>query len=195
MSVKRTDYALEDYYLTSILGSSDKLIANNLYGVNHLQTKDPVPMNKDMSGFVFIVRPQLNMQTANLRNLRGFSPLLTDNELSLPRFIRCTLDPRLMDGVSLYGDSALKCPLVNNKFPFIPVLTNNALTMSGFPDKITHLFTSKPGLYAEQYSMVDSQNNIYGSLDLDITFRNTKGDPIIAMMQVWNDSISPPHAH
>ena len=187
MSVKRTDYALEDYYLTSILGSSDKLIANNLYGVNHLQTKDPIPMNKDMSGFVFIVRPQLNMQTANLRNLRGFSPLLTDNELSLPRFIRCTLDPMLMDGTSLYGDAALKCPLVNNKFPFIPVLTNNALSMSGFPDKITQLFTSKPGLYGEQYSMVDSQNNIYGSLDLDITFRNTKGDPIIAMMQVWND--------
>lgn len=87
-------YSLDDYFQTTSIGSLDKAIGNNLYGINHRQTPGLVPSNKDTYGLTFFVRPQLNMQSDNIRNMRIFSPLLSSNPLTMQRFVRTTLDPR-----------------------------------------------------------------------------------------------------
>lgn len=185
-------YSLDDYFQSTSIGSLDKAIGNNLYGMNHRQTPGMVPSNKDTYGLTFFVRPQLNMQAENIRNLRKFSPMMTDNPLTMQRFVRACLDPRLLTGYSFgrHKIPALKCPMVDNSNAFISILTNNLNTISGWPDIAVPTHTSKPGLYNEAYSLVDGITDNREVFTLDASFRNTKGDPILYMFYVWNHYMS-----
>lgn len=179
-------FTLDDYFRTTALGSINKAIGNNLYGINHRQIATSIPSNKDLYGLTFFVRPQLNLQSENIRNNRLFYPLLSKEANSIQRFVRCTLDPRLMYG---YGDSqetaAIKCPVVDSKNAFIPILSNNLKSISGWPDVVVPTFDSKEGLMNEIYSQVDGMAKNYGAFDIDATFRNTIGDPIVYMFYIW----------
>jgi len=161
------------------IGSVSKAIGNNLFGINLRQTGNPVPRSKDMYGFTFFTRPQLNLQDINITNYRGFYNLLTSNELSYQRFTRLMLDPRLG-----YNDN-LKCPFVDNTNPFISILTNNTMSISGWPDLSVPTYTSEAGLYGEEHSFVDGVTNHYESFDIDVTFKNTKGNPLIYLFYIW----------
>lgn len=180
-------HSLDDYFQSTPIGSIDKAIGNNLYGINHQQTTTFVPSNRDMYGLTFFVRPQLNMQADNIRNVRQFSPLLTDQVLSIQRFVRCMLDPRLMKGYNFMNLKVppMSCPIMDNTQAFIPVLTNNINSISGWPDIVAPTFDSKAGLYREVFSMVDGITRYYESFDIDVSFRNTHADPILYLFYIW----------
>lgn len=161
------------------IGSVSRVIGNNMYGINFRQTGNAVPRAKDHHGYIFLTRPQLNLSSLNITNFRGFYNLLTTNQLSYQRFTRLTLDPRL--GYA----GALKCPFVNNELAFIPILTNNAVSLSGWPDLSAPSYTTPTGLYGEEVSFVDGVTNHYEAFDVDITFRNTKGNPLIYFFYIW----------
>ncbi len=161
------------------IGSVQKAIFNNLYGINARQTGNAVPRTKDQNGFCFFTRPQLNLTQFNLTNYRGFYNLLTDNPLSYQRYTRLMLDPRLG------AVGGLTSPLVNNSAAFIPVLTNNIVSMSGWPDLSVPVYTSPSGLYGQEHSMVDGVTNHFEAFDIDITFKNTKGNPLIYFFYIW----------
>lgn len=184
------------------IGSVRKAMGNNLYGINFRQTGAFEPRNKDSQGFVFFTRPQLNLDLYNIINYRGFYNLLNDAPASYQRFTRLTLDPRLSfygsgdnyslglqdalkDGGKTIQDTSLTSPFVNPKNIFIPTLTNHINTLSGWPDMTAPSFTSQAGAYGEEYSMIDGIMNNYESFDLDISFRNTKGNPLIYFFYVW----------
>lgn len=181
-------YTLDDYFQSTPLGSIERAVGNNLYGFNHRQTPTMVPMNKDSYGLTFFVRPQLNLQSDNVRNYRLFYPLLNENATSIQRYVRCMLDPRLMYNGGFWSDhnqSSIISPFVDDANPFISVLTNNLLSISGWPDVVANAFTSKAGVYREEYSLVDDTVKNFSAFDLTATFRNTRGDPIIYMMYIW----------
>lgn len=161
------------------IGSVSRAISNNLYGINFRQTGNAVPRTKDVYGFTFFTRPSLNLSRLNISNYRGFYNLLTDNSLSYQRYTRLMLDPRLghKDG--------LKSPLVDNLNAFIPILTNNIVSLSGWPDLAVPTYTSAAGLYGEEHSFVDGVTNHYESYDLDVTFKNTKGNPLLYFFYIW----------
>lgn len=179
--------SLDDYFQATPIGSVDKAVGNNLYGFNHRQVPGMVPSNKDTYGFTFFTRPQLNLQSPNLRNERRFYPMLTENELTMQRFVRTTLDPRLIHGYSFGKDKvpAISCPMVDNLNAFIPILTNNLNSISGWPDITAPAYTSKAGLYNEAWSIVDGLTRNYESFDIDASFRNTRGDPIMYLFYAW----------
>jgi hypothetical protein len=189
-------FALEDFLQDSTSGSIENAIGNNFYGINVRQQKTAIPINKDQYGFTFFVRPQLNMQMNNIRNLRAFSPLLTNNPHSYQMITKCLLDPRLIYGYNVDGDiqlnsgkggnvPVLTCPFVDNLNAFIPLLTNNLLSISGFPDITSPTTTSKAGAYREEHTMVDGITAKYEAYDIEATFRNLKGDPIMALFYAW----------
>ncbi len=149
-----------------------------LRGLNHRQTPLPIPINRDLNGYVFFTRPQLNMTTQNLRAERKFIPLLDRNEMSLPRTLRRYLDPRL-------SPVEYPCPFVDDRQAFIPLLSNLLMTCTGWPDPTLDTFTSKPGVQGEVYKLVDSEYNNYRPYDLTITCRNMPGDPITALLDHW----------
>lgn len=173
-----TVLTLDDFFQTTPIGSVEKAIGNNLYGFNHRKIASAVPINKDDYGLTFFTRPQLNMQGDNLRNIRRFYPLLTTDSLTIHRYVRCLLDPRLASG-------GITCPLLDNQQAFMPVLSNNLNNLSGWPDLVVPTFTSKEGLYKEAYSQVDGITDNYTAYNLNATFRNTRGDPIVYLFYVW----------
>lgn len=185
-------FSLDDYFQTLPIGSLNRAILNNAYGINHRQVPGMVSSNWDLYGLTFFTRPQLNLQSDNIRNIRQFYPLLTDNDQSMQRFVRTTLDPRLMAGYKLivrgkvqYSVPPIGCSIVDNDMAFIPILTNNISSISGWPDLEAPTFTSKAGLYNQSYSHVDGSVKRYETFDIDATFRNVRGDPILFMYYIW----------
>jgi len=160
-------------------GSIQRAIGNTLYGVNFRQTGNPVPRAKDMYGFTFFTRPQLNLTQLNVSNYRGFYNLITDNELSYQAFTRLTLDPRLQHA------GRLICPFVDKNNAFISILTNNVQSVSGWPDLTVPTYTSEAGLFGQEHSIVDGVTNHFESYDLDVTFKNTKGNPLLYFFYIW----------
>jgi len=174
---------IDDFFKSKPIGSIKSAFTNTLYGINHRQVRPALLQNRDLQGLFFIVRPQLNFQSDNLRNMRKLYPLLNDNSLSLQRYIRCMLDPRQMLGYDKVPP--IDCPLVDNELAFIPPFTNLIKSCSGWLDSVTELFISKPGLYKESYMQVDSIIDQYNTYDLDFTFRNIRSDPIISLINYW----------
>lgn len=187
MAATIVDKTLDELFTTMPTGSLDKAILNNLSTLNHRMTPNMLPSNRDMPGLVFFVRPQLNMQKDNLRNMRQLSQLLTNNMTSMQTYIRCMLDPRLMTGVSFNTGSipSINCPIIDNLNAFITPFTNNCTSMSGWPSISAPTFTSKPGQYNEAFSMVDGRVLNNEAWDLNVNFKNTRGDPILFMLYVW----------
>ena len=181
------DMSLDDLYTSLNIGSIERASANNLYGINHRSIPTVVPSNKDRYGLTFFVRPQLNMSQDNIRNIRYFYSMLSENMTSVQAYVRSVLDPRIGTGVT-FGKTTYPprvCPLVDNENAFIPILTNNLNSISGWPDLVTPAYVSEPGMYKEVYSQVDGMTKNYESFDIDATFRNVRGDPIIMMFYVW----------
>lgn len=173
------DSSIDQIYQNTPVGSLRRAIGNTLYGLNFRQTGNVVPRSKDQYGFTFFTRPQLNLSERNITNYRGFYNLLTSNPVSYQRFTRMMLDPRL----GYHG--SVKSPFVDNQNPFFSILTNNVVSVSGWPDLTVPAYTSESGLYGEEISFVDGVTNHFESYDLDVTFRNIKGNPLIYLFYVW----------
>lgn len=157
--------------------------SNNLFGINHRGASSPVPTNTDHYGLTFFTRPRLNLSYDNLIANRVFSTLAATNDTNadsgtLPGAIRCLLDSTL-------GDQGIYSPLVDNKLAFIPMLTNNLASISGWPDIAVDTYTSKQGIYKEEYSMVDGTAELFQTYELTSTFRNIAGDPISLLFTIW----------
>lgn len=177
-------------YLTDILkqfpvGNIHSTITNNLYGINFTQTGNPLPRPKDHYGFTFFTRPQLNLTLANVSNYRGFYSLLTENRLSYQRYVRCMLDPRLARGWGKNLNTGVTSPLVDENMCFIPILTNSIKSLSGWPDIVVPTYTSEPGNLNQEFSFVDGGTNEYEAYDIDVTFKNFKGNPLIYLFYIW----------
>lgn len=166
------------------IGSIEKALSNNLFGINHEQTKGVIQENRDTYGFTFFTRPQLNLSSPNLRNIRPLYNFLTNNEFTIQRYVRNSLDPRLARPGGPDKDS-IKSPLVDEANGFISMLTNTIKNVSGWPDIVAPSFTSASGVKKEQWSIMDGSIEVYESFDLDCSFRNIKNEPTIMMFQTW----------
>lgn len=169
--------SIEDVYRSTPMGGVEGSMSSVFKGINHRQLPSAIPLNKDQYGLVFFTRPQLNMEKENLRALRPMLPLLTNEAASIPRIIRGYLDPRL--------GQTLKCPMVDNKNPFMPLLTNHIISCTGWPDILLDTFTSAPGNHKEVFSFVDSVSDLYAAYDINATFRNMQGNPILWLFYFW----------
>lgn len=180
-------YALDDLFASSGIGSLDRAIGLNLSVFNYRQTPSSVPRNKEQQGFVFFTRPQLNMQADNLRNFRIFYDLLTSNELSQERLIRCMLDPRLAAGYRYNGADApiVTTPLCDQENAFIPFLSNNLNTITGWPEQVMTFSKSRPDVYNGVRTQPNGVARINGSYTLSASLRNTHADPIIKLIHYW----------
>lgn len=183
MAATVTSESLEQLFEKMNTGPLNRAILNNLKGINHRQIPGMLPTNKELPGLTFFTRPQLNMQSDNLRNVRKLSQLLSDNPISIQRYIRAMLDPRLLNGV--HDIAPLRCPIIDNKQAFIPFFTNNYLSQSGWPSISVPSFTSKAGLYNESISMVDGRVLNNETWDLNVNFRNLRGDLVLLTLYVW----------
>lgn len=180
----KTDTIDDFFSYTQPLGSISRAIANNLYGINCLNNGNIVPSNKDDYGLTFFTRPQLNLRNQNLSSVNKLDSFLTNNPSSIHRYIRMMLDPRLAYSMDL------RCPFLDNRMAFIPILTNNLKSMSGWPDPYLPTYSTPEGLRREQWTIGDGVIDIYNAFSIDCNFRNTQDEPIILMFKLWTHYIA-----
>lgn len=181
------DYSADDLFSATGVGSLDRAIGLNQYGINFSQAPTLVPRNKEQPGFVLFTRPQLNLQGDNIRNVRQFYNLMSNESLSKERLIRCSLDPRLGAGYSYLNTEApiITSPLVDNENAFLSILTNNIMTLTGWPEEVMTFQRSKEDVYRGTHSQAQGVHMVNSSYTLSATFRNTYNNPIIQMMHYW----------
>lgn len=163
------------------LGDLTTAAANALYGINHRGVGNPVQYNTDNHGLTFFTRPRLNLSYDNIAMDRVLTPLLTNAEYTYQRAIRTLLDPV---GANAHNNP-VRTPLVDHKSAFIPMLTNNLLSLSGWPDPVVGYYNSKEGPAKESWSMIDDVARNFGTFDLQASFRNIAGDPITLLFNTW----------
>lgn len=161
-------------------GSIQQAIYQLFYGLNRFSGVPYAPLNRTGNGFVFFTRPRLNLSYNNLTQVRTFTPLLTRSEHGTMRAIRALLDPVGSRNVDGYGS-----PMVNPSNPFLTILSNNLLTLSGWPEHVVDTYTSDPGIYREEWSIADGAPRQFGAFELTATFRNILGDPISWLFHFW----------
>jgi len=181
------------------MGQVSKTLGNTLYGLNNQpQIGEALSANQLQQGMAFFTRPQLNLTSKNIRNSRELLNLITNKKESISRYIRCSLDPRLAKLGEITGEVTLdgagkptknytkiSTPLVQENQAFIPVLSNRLTTLTGWPDRVFPSFTSEEGLYKQVYSQIDGSARIYGKVELNATFADLQGSPILRMMDIW----------
>lgn len=170
-----------DVWARSAIGNPSTAITETLYGLNHRSLANSIPINKDYYGLTFFTKPDLRLTASNLQKLRKFAPMLTTRETSLPRAIRAMLDFRHNDHIN----ESYPCSLIDPKQIFIPLLTNQLISMSGWPDIELPTHTSDPGVYGEQFSFADGITDIYRTWDMTANFRNIPGDPVTMLFYYW----------
>jgi len=190
--------AIENMTLSDFLKESGvplykRATADFLYGINAGRQRPNIPSNKTTYGWTFFTRPQLNLRTANIRNVRLLYPLLNKNPVSMQRYVRVTLDPRLPFKLnvgpgreSFYTDDIVDCPIVDKYNAFIPLLTNTIKSFSGVPDEVVPTWTSSQGIRREQITIVDGTFEILEAYDITCTFQNFANNPILMLFQTWS---------
>ncbi len=182
-STSTTKNALDNLLLGTAQGPISSAISDTWRGINHRQTPNAVPINRDYHGYTFFTRPRCNMTTQNLQQFRKFAPMLNTDDLTIARAIRATLDT----DAKVVGDGkqSHSSRLVDDYQVFIPILTNQLVSISGWQDLMLPTYTAKPGSYQESFSMADGVVEHYGTYDLHCNFRNLAGDPITALFFYW----------
>lgn len=167
------------------LGSFSRASSDAMFGINHRGLGNPIPLNTDNQGMIFFTRPLLNLSYDNVAACRQLTPLLTPEEYSYQRAIRCLLDPWGHGPEDPSIRKAVNTPLIDPKQAFITPLTNHLLSLTGWPDQELDTFTSKPGAHREVFTMADGISRDFSAFPLNATYRNVTGDPITLLYYVW----------
>jgi hypothetical protein len=162
------------------IGQLNDAYLNMMRGINHRGLGNPVASTQDNTGIIFFTRPDLNLSYDNLAKQRVLMPLATqqDEPPTIQRAIRTLLDP-------MSNDRGITSPLIDELNPFMAVLTNNLVSLSGWPDINPETYSSKEGVMRESWSMLTGIAKHNGEFDLTASFRNTQGSPIALLILTW----------
>lgn len=179
-----TDYSewFSKISMENALGSRDSIFHDVMYGINRRMRGDNVPANNDLQGLTFFTRPNLNLTYDNISQVRVMSHLLTDDPLTFQRAIRVLLDTTL--SVQTTGQKVLT-DLVDEKLPYIAMLTNSIVSCSGWPDLSLNTYVSPEGMAKESWIMNDKIIEHYEQFTLTCSFQNMRGDPVSLLFLIW----------
>lgn len=184
--VRRSDDVRKDVDLISLLAGLGEISTsahNNIFGFDHLGLGSNIPLNSDNRGLVFFTRPRMNMSDNNMGLDRVFSRLLTPHERTYQRALRAILDP-------IGHKFNFPTPIVDERNAFIPLLSNNLITLNGWEDPTLNVYSSQEGIEKEAWAMGDDVVGVNRNFTLNATFRNIAGDPITLLIFLWIRYIS-----
>lgn len=169
-------------------GDLDTVMQNLFWGTNVRGNLSPVAANTDHYGLTLFTRPRMNLSYHNLLSDRRLHGLAVEDPNSLRKAIRAYLDPAINTGRAAdYYDitETVHSRLVDPLNPFMPLLSNTLLSLSGWPDITMDTFTSEEGVQGETFSMADGRSFDYSAYTLTANFKNIIGDPITTLFQTW----------
>jgi len=146
--------------------------------------KNTLPANHEVAGFTFITRPKLNLSTTSLRQDRIMAVLDNADPVSLLFAIRCYLDTEYAKRSDI-SRLAMTCPFFNEASPFIIPLTNNLISVAGWPDPVLEPETTDGGFFSEDMTIVKGSDRLNRTYEVTLTFRDIQGGFIIFLLYFW----------
>ena len=148
------------------------------YGINTL------PGNVEHAGLTFITRPKLPLTRGNLQLVPSLIGLDVNDPKTFAYAIRCWLDTKFSkNGANLAN--VIKCPFFNHKSAFNIPLSNAVIAQSGWPDPFIQTYTTQGGFFQEDQTFPIGSDRLRKTYDLNFTFKETQGGPILAMLYAW----------
>lgn len=148
------------------------------YGINTL------PGNVEHAGLTFFTRPKLPLTRGNLHQVPSLIGLDVDDPNTFAYAIRCWLDTKFCkSGVNM--NNAKKCPFFNYESAFNIPLSNACIAQSGWPDPFIQTYTTVGGFFQEDQTFPIGSDRLRKTYDLNFTFKETQGGPILAMLYAW----------
>lgn len=178
--LKSDDKLLSQIYQTNGQAFIDAALTSTMYGIDIFGVASPAQLLQEQYGLTFFTRPMLNLSQDNITNDPTLMHMASKESMSIGRYVRAMLDP--------LGDH--ECPLVDNTNTFMPLLSNTLETLAGWQDPILDTYQSPSGLKKESWSIGDSTNKVYQTMQLSSTFRNTRGNVITYLFHVWQTYIA-----
>lgn len=163
----------------TVYGNLGKAYSNALFSMNRHENNDNRQAPNDHQGFTFFVRPMMNFSRNNLKNDRLLYSLLTTKTETVESHVRMMFD-RL-----LYFNENMNHPFTDNLSFYIPILSNNLESLSGFPDVAVDSYVSPSGSRKQQYNLLDGTDEINESIDVNAVFRNTYEDAVVKFISPW----------
>lgn len=182
----------------------DRSLSTALWGINTNGNSSMASGPDDTQGLIFVARPDCLLNDPNLSQHRVMSNLLAseewDTETGTKRIvatqtgaIRSLLDRRSCMGkitkISTYGKAtsyaAVASPLIDPYNTWIALFTNQAVSLSGFPDSIANTKVSAEGAYGQQHIMSDARSDNYGNFKLTLTLDETRGRMVASIFAYW----------
>lgn len=172
--------------LSSGRGSYSQSFYDQLSGINMLNVPSSLPDVRQRGGLTFWTRPKLNLNDANLRAWPPFYEMISDvDQMSYLSMVRSLLDPVGCWNPDRLTGALKLSPLIDNRSPFIPWLSNSLLSQSGWPEIMAGTFTSSEGNHHEAYTILDDTIKNYRVWDLSSSHKNPEGNLIGILLYVW----------
>lgn len=192
---------IEELHRSSGRGKWNSSLYNIISGINHAMPGLPtLDINKVGTGLVFFTKPCLNLSYDNLGSMRKLAFLADYNQPNFKYTTACAVKCMLMPyGIMNTPDSRMinaeypgirpvwdvRSEMVNDRSPFINLLTNTCVTLTGFPDISNDIYTSNPGIQNEVVSYIDTVAEDNQNYSVTATFKNIRGDVIKGLFAAW----------
>lgn len=162
---------------------------NSMSGLNSRNASTVNVGTSDTNGLVFVGRPDCHLSPRNLAQHRTLANLLSSADISIPRAIRALLDrrgcyeKRQIMGTDDY--TTAECALIDDRQTFIPILTNQCVSLSGFADTAIEAQASEAGLYGEQHVIAEGFSDDYSYFRLSAVYDEVEGKIISSLIYYW----------
>ena len=163
------------------MGSMNHQYYDFMNGLDRFQ-HNMLPPNIEHSGYTFITRPTLRLDTHALRMRPEFTPLLNTDPSSTTAAIRCYLDPAYHRKAASSGNGSL---MANVRSPFLTPVCNGLTSLSGWPDITLQTLTTDSGFHMEDQTFVVGYDMLTRSYDINMTFKDIQGGPLAALFFFW----------
>ena len=173
---------MNEYIFNSSGSSKYSYLINHLSGIVSRNSIHESPMTDN--GYVFFGKPKLNLYSSSLKQDRILSALNTLSPESLAFAIRCYLDPKFANRSDI-SKIAQNCELYNTETPYIPVLTNQLESLSGWAAPTMEIETTEGGFFSENITIAKGHNDLNKTITLSATFNELVGFPITNIFMMW----------
>lgn len=172
-------YNISNVTSGGVYGNLSKIYGNALLGINRQDILDTRETPTDHVGFTFFVRPMMNMSKGNIKHDRTLHNFLSTVDNDVKSYCRVMLD-RLVE-----KEENIHCEFADNLSAFIPILSNNLISLSGFVDISVDSYVSPSGSRKQQFNMLDGTDELNESQDFTATFKNTYDDTVYSLFSIW----------
>lgn len=176
----------DSIHASSGRGSRVNPLNSFLYNLDRNQLNTMLP-NHECADITLMTRPCLPMQDSSLRQDDFLSLFDTYDCNSIAFIIRCYMDTFFSKYAATQKatDAIAACPSFNRYSPWLIPVCNGITSISGFPDPYLETETTEGGFHQEDQTYAKGGLGLFRSVDLNLTFKDPQGGPLMLLFQLW----------